>query len=69
MILGRTSLMLYFLHHLIVLTLAKELLGLKLNNWWWYALAYAVLLVLLVGIGRLWLSIRGIAARRRLQPA
>ena len=68
-ILGRTSLMLYFLHHLIVLTLAKELLGLKLNNWWWYALAYAVLLVLLVGIGRLWLGIRGIAARRRLQPA
>ena len=68
-ILGRTSLMLYFLHHLIVLTLAKELLGLKLNNWWWYALANAVLLVLLVGIGRLWLGIRGFAARRRLQPA
>jgi uncharacterized membrane protein len=68
-ILGRTALMLYFLHHLIVLTLAKELLGLKLNNWWWYALANAALLVLLVGIGRLWLGIRGIAARRRLQPA
>jgi uncharacterized membrane protein len=69
-ILGRTSLMLYFLHHLIVLTLAKELLGLKLNNWWWYALANAVLLVLLVGIGRLWLGIRGsITPRRRLQPA
>jgi uncharacterized membrane protein len=68
-ILGRTSLMLYFLHHLIVLTLAKEWLGLKLNNWWWYALANAVLVVLLVGIGRLWLAIRGIAARRRLQAA
>jgi uncharacterized membrane protein len=68
-ILGRTSLMLYFLHHLIVLTLAKEWLGLKLNNWWWYALANAALLVLLVGIGRLWLGIRDIAARRRLQPA
>jgi hypothetical protein len=68
-VLGRTSLMLYFLHHLIVLTLAKELLGLKLNNWWWFALANAVLLVLLVGIGRLWLGIRGFAARRRLQPA
>jgi uncharacterized membrane protein len=68
-ILGRTSLMLYFLHHLIVLTLAKEWLGLKLNNWWWYALANAVLLVLLVGIGRLWLAIRAVAARRRLQPA
>ena len=68
-ILGRTSLMLYFLHHLIVLTLAKEVLGLKLNNWWWYTLACAALLVLLVGIGRLWLGIRGFAARRRLQPA
>lgn len=68
-ILGRTALMLYFLHHLIVLTLAKEWLGLRLNNWWWYALAYAALLVLLVGIGRLWLGIRGIVARRRLQPA
>lgn len=68
-ILGRTSLMLYFLHHLIVLTLAKEWLGLKLNSWWWYALANAVLLVLLVGIGALWLAIRGVAARRRLQPA
>jgi hypothetical protein len=68
-ILGRTSLMLYFLHHLIVLTLAKELLGLKLNNWWWFALANAALLVLLVGIGQLWLGIRGFAARRRLQPA
>jgi hypothetical protein len=67
-ILGRTSLMLSFLHHLIVLTLAKEWLGLKLNNWW-YALANAALLVLLVGIGRLWLAIRGVAARRRLQPA
>jgi len=68
-ILGRTSLMLYFLHHLIVLTLVKEVLGLKLNNWWWYALACAALLVLLVGIGRLWLGIRGSAAWRRLQPA
>jgi uncharacterized membrane protein len=68
-ILGRTSLMLYFLHHLIVLTLVKELLGLKLNNWWWYTLACAALLVLLVGIGRLWLGIRGRVARRRLQPA
>lgn len=68
-VLGRTALMLYFLHHLIVLTLAKEWLGLALNNWWWYALAYAVLMALLVGIGRLWLGIRGVVARRRLQPA
>ena len=67
-ILGRTSLMLYFLHHLIVLTLAKEWLGLKLDSWWRYGLANAVLLILLVGIGQLWLGVRSIAARR-LQPA
>lgn len=68
-ILGRTSLMLYFLHHLIVLTLAKELLGLKLNDWWWYTVANVALAVLLVYIGRLWLGIRGLTARLRLQPA
>lgn len=68
-VLGRTSLMLYFLHHLLVLTLAKEWLGLKLNDWGWFALANAGVLLALVGIGRLWLAIRGVAARRRLQPA
>jgi uncharacterized membrane protein len=68
-ILGRTALMLYFLHHLVVLTLAKEILGLKLNDWWWFALANAGLAVLLVGIGRLWLGIRAVAARGRLQAA
>ena len=68
-ILGRTALMLYFLHHLIVLTLAKEYFGLKLNNWWWYVLADAVLLARLVWIGRLWLGIRSVATRRRLRLA
>ena len=68
-ILGRTALMLYFLHHLLVLTLAKEMLGLKLNNWWWYTLANAALLLLLVYLGRLWLAIREMAPWRRLQPS
>jgi hypothetical protein len=67
-VLGRTSLMLYFLHHLLVLTLAKEWLGIKLNDWWWYAFANAALMVALVYLGRLWLQIRRIAARRP-QPA
>jgi hypothetical protein len=53
---------------LVVLTLAHEWLGVKLNSWWWYALANAALLVVLVYVGRLWLQIRSIAARR-LQPA
>ena len=67
-VLGRTSLMLYFVHHLIVLTLAHEWLGLKLNNWWWYALANAVLLIVLVYLGWLWLEIKSFRGRR-LQPA
>jgi len=67
-VLGRTALMLYFLHHLLVLTLAKEWLGIKLNDWWWYAVANAALMVALVYLGRLWLHIRSIAGRR-LQPA
>jgi uncharacterized membrane protein len=67
-VLGRTSLMLYFVHHLIVLTLAHEWLGLKLDSWWWYAVANAALLVLLVYLGRLWLSIRSLASSR-LEPA
>lgn len=67
-VLGRTSLMLYFLHHLLVLTLVKEWLGIKLNDWWWYAFANAALMVALVYLGRLWLRIRSIAGRR-LQPA
>jgi hypothetical protein len=53
----RAELMPSFLHHVTVLTLAKELLGRKLN------------MVLLVYIGGLWLRIRGMAAPRRLQPA
>ncbi len=67
-VLGRTSLMLYFLHHLLVLTLTKEWLGIKLNDWWWYAFANAALMVALVYLGRLWLQVRSIASRR-LQPA
>lgn len=67
-ILGRTSLMLYFLHHFIVLSITHEWLGWKFNRWWQYWLANAVLMVVLVYLGKLWLGIRGLAARR-LQPA
>jgi peptidoglycan/LPS O-acetylase OafA/YrhL len=63
-VLGRTSLMLYFLHHVLVLTISHEWLGLKLDSWWWYALANVLLTVVLVWLGRLWLEIRSVAARR-----
>jgi uncharacterized membrane protein len=67
-ILGRTSLMLYFLHHFIVFSFTREWLGWKFNSWWQYWLANVVLMVLLVYIGKLWLGLRGMAARR-MQPA
>ncbi|HMB87367.1 MAG TPA: heparan-alpha-glucosaminide N-acetyltransferase domain-containing protein [Methylomirabilota bacterium] len=68
-VLGRTSLMLYFLHHVLVYTIAHEWLGLMLDRWWWFVLANALLTVVLVYLGRLWLEIRSVAARRRLQTA
>ncbi len=67
-VLGRTALMLYFVHHLIVLTLAHDWLGWKLNSWWTYGLANAVLLVVLVYLGKLWLELKSIAGGR-LRPS
>jgi sensor c-di-GMP phosphodiesterase-like protein len=52
-----------------VFTLVHEWLGLKLNHWAWYWLANALLTVLLVALGWLWLEIRALAGRRRLQTA
>jgi hypothetical protein len=68
-IMGRTSLMIYFIHHVFVFTLVNEWLGLKLNSWGWYWLGNALLALLMVALGRLWLEIRALAARRRLQTA
>ena len=68
-VLGRTSLMLYFLHHVLVFTIARQWLGLVLDRWWWFVLANALLAIVLVYLGRLWLEIRSVAARRRLQTA
>jgi len=56
--LGRTALVLYFLHQLIVLTLVNQRLSMRFNDWWLYGLANLVLMVLLLGIGRLWLEVK-----------
>jgi len=53
-ILGQTALFLYFTHHLIVLTLINQWLGERFNNWWIYSLANALLVLLLVAMGRGW---------------
>ena len=68
-IMGRTSLMIYFIHHVFVFTLVREWLGLKLNAWGWYWLGNLLLAALMVLLGRLWLEVRALAARRRLQTA
>jgi uncharacterized membrane protein len=67
--LGQTALMLYFVHHLIVLTFVNEHLHRKFNNWWYYGLANLLLMFLLLGIGRAWLEIKRLArARLRVLP-
>ncbi len=68
-VMGRTSLMIYFIHHVFVYTLVNQWLGWKLHTWLWYWVANAALALLLVGLGWLWLEIQAIAARRRLQTA
>jgi uncharacterized membrane protein len=62
--LGQTALMLYFVHHLIVLTLVNEHLHRKFNNWWLYGLANLVLMFLLLGLGRAWLEIKRLSRQR-----
>jgi uncharacterized membrane protein len=57
--LGRTALVLYFIHQLIVLTLVNQRLGLRFNDWWSYGFANLALMVLLLGIGRAWLEVKG----------
>lgn len=53
-ILGQTALFLYFTHHLIVLTLLNQRLGERFNNWWTFSAANALLVLLLVVMGRGW---------------
>lgn len=69
--LGRTALVVYFLHHLIVLTLVNQTLLMRFYDWPSYVLANLALLWALVWIGHgwLWLSPRLRALPARLRPA
>ncbi|HSB60243.1 MAG TPA: hypothetical protein VLI67_00895, partial [Vicinamibacteria bacterium] len=51
-------LMLYFVHQVIVFTLIDQALGLRFEAWWLYGTANAVLLVLLVYLGRAWQALK-----------
>ena len=62
--LGQTALFLYFIHHLIVLTLVNQHLHLLFNNWWRYGLANLLLMFLLLGLGRAWLEVKRIYRER-----
>jgi hypothetical protein len=65
--LGRTALMLYFVHQLIELTLISELLGVRLDHWLLYAAANAVFVVLLVSLGHAWLEVKARWRARRFR--
>jgi hypothetical protein len=68
-VLGQTALMLYFVHQLIELTLVNKLLGIRFNNWLVYWTANAVFVVLLVYLGRAWLTIKARWTKKTRAPA
>jgi len=57
-VLGQTALFLYFVHQVIVFVLVNQWLGWRFNEWPWFWLANAVLIVALIGIGWAWREIR-----------
>jgi len=62
-ILGQNALMLYFVHQIVVLTLARQRLGVVFTSWGLYALANVALLAVLVGLGWLWPELKRRARR------
>lgn len=68
-ILGQTALVLYFLHQIVALTLVKEWLGWRFNAWPAFWLANAAFVVLLVGCGWTWRTLRArtVGSRRPVQ--
>jgi uncharacterized membrane protein len=70
-VLGRTALVLYFLHQVLVFTLVREWLGWRFETWPRFWLANAALITLLVGCGWAWraLSSRLDRMRRPVQPS
>ena len=63
--LGQTALFLYVVHHVVVVTLGQRALGVALRSWPLYALATALLLVLLLALAAGWTALQ----RARRPPA
>src|SRR5262249_17423419 len=61
---GRTALLLYFVHHLIVLTLVNQRWYLKFNNWWLFGAADVALLAVLLAVSRSWIEIKRVLRQR-----
>jgi surface polysaccharide O-acyltransferase-like enzyme len=64
-VLGRTALALYVVHHLLVVTLVQRALGVRLTGWAEFWGATAALVAVLVVVGMAWLALRSAAARER----
>lgn len=62
--LGQTAMMLYFVHQIIVFTIVKRWLGVAFDSWLYYGYANAVLMIVLLYLGRAWLTIRPRLRRR-----
>ena len=67
--LGQTAMVLYFLHQVLAYTLVKEALGWNFHSWSLYWAWNVVLIVVLLGISKIWLTLRPRLRRgRRPQP-
>jgi uncharacterized membrane protein len=64
-VLGRTALMVYVLHQVIVLNLVHRALGVAQLEWWSYAAASIALVVFLVAVGAAWLRASALFPWRR----
>jgi uncharacterized membrane protein len=64
-VLGRTALALYVLHHLLVVNLVQRALGVRLAGWGEFWAATAGLIAALVVVGMAWLALRSAARRER----
>jgi uncharacterized membrane protein len=62
--LGQTAMILYFVHQIIVFTIVKRWMGVAFDSWLSYGIANAVLMVILLYLGRAWLMIRRRLKRR-----
>ena len=59
-VLGQTALFLYFIHQILAHTLVEQWLGWRFNNWPGFAIANAVFIVGLLGLGWAWQQVKHI---------